>query len=146
MAKFNHRSEAFLRDLSRASAWMIRRNVGETHWWRWQFLTDQNPDSSQRPVFDPMTAKGIFDELIRRGLLVESVTNDATDLPAYVMRYDKEGWERAVSDGRPLRGAWFKFKQNWFYMILACIFGSILTLIESRTMGLIEAGLDAIVR
>jgi len=141
---FQARSRDFLRAVSKSAAWMMSRNVGSRHWWRWPVLTERNPDSS-RPVFDDGTAKEIFAELERRELLVEISLNwEGQNLPAYLMRYDIEAWDKAVSDGRPLYGRWLKFRRNWLVLLLAFVLGCLLTSIENQTVGLIDHGLDVL--
>ena len=74
MTSFRTQSKTFLRHLSRAAAWMMHRNAGKNHWWRSSVLTSANKDTDKRPIFDDATADEIFDELINRDLLVQSVT------------------------------------------------------------------------
>ena len=142
MTDFHRRSRAFLKALSSAASWMMQRNVGDTHWWRWQVLTTENPDPQvDRPVFDDQTAQRIFEELKGRNLLVEFPgAVDGTALPAYLMRYDIDGWDQAVLEGRPVYGRWLKLRRNWPLMVLIFV----LTSLEDRTLGLVEKGVDFI--
>lgn len=147
MTDFHGRSGSFLRAVSKAAAWMMKRNVGEEHWWRWQVLTAENPDPLKRPVFDDQTAQKIFEELIGRNLLVRFDREvDGSNLPSYVMRYDIEGWDKAVGEGRPIYGAWLKFRRNWLLILLAFILGCLLTSLENRTVGLLDQGIDGIAK
>lgn len=146
MTDFHGRSKTFLRAVSKAAAWMMKRHVGEGHWWRWQVLTTKNPDRSSRPIFDDQTAQKIFVELKERNLLVEFNGDvDGSSVPAYLMRYDIEGWDKAVSEVRPIYGTWLKFKRNWPLVLLAFILGCLLTSLENRTVGLIDEGIDAMI-
>jgi hypothetical protein len=146
MGDFQQKSKAFLKDVSKAAAWMMKRNVGETHWWRWSVLTAKNPDKSKRPIFDDDTAQKIFEKLKKRNLLIEFTANvDASGVPAYAMQYDIEGWDKALSDGRPVYGMWIKLKRNWLLSLLTFILGCLLTAFENRTVGLIDKGMDAVI-
>ncbi|MGV2341085.1 MAG UNVERIFIED_CONTAM: hypothetical protein LVR18_46215 [Planctomycetaceae bacterium] len=99
MSDFRNRSKNALRNLSLAAEWMMGVNVGTDHWWRSTVLTDQNNDSdTSRPKFDASTAQEVFTELIKRGLLVEREV-DHSGVAAYAMKYDLDGWDKAVSDG-----------------------------------------------
>lgn len=132
---FDARSKQFLASVSRAAEWMMERNVGEGHWWRWVVLTERNPDSSVRPIFDDQTAQRIFDELKRRDLLSEIPPPDGdARAPCYLMRYDREGWDGAVSNGRPIYGAWLKLRRNWKTNLAFFILG----LAVDRAVGLTE--------
>ena len=134
MTDFHDRSRMFLRGVSRAAAWMMKRNVGEGHWWRWPVLTEKNPDNSKRPIFNDQAAKKIFDELKNRGLFAEiDIDVDGRKVNAYLMRYDIEGWDKAVSEGRPIYGTWLKFKRNWRLFLLIFLLGCLLTSLENRT-------------
>jgi hypothetical protein len=132
---FVERSKEFLSSVSMAAEWMMERNVGEGHWWRWIVLTKRNLDLSPRPVFDDHTSQRIFDELKRRELLSEIPSPDGdARAPSYLMRYDRDGWDRAVSDGRPIYGAWLKLRRNWRTNLVFLIIGVAL----DRSVGLIE--------
>ena len=147
MADFHQRSKSFLRDLSKAAAWMTKRNAGETHWWRWIVLTDRNRDPRSRPVFEDATAQHIFEDLARRDLLREvPQLHEEGAPPAYLMRYDLDGWDRAVSDGRPLVGLLLKLRRNWPSLVLVFLLGSILTVVENRMGGAIDLMLDWVLR
>ena len=144
MGDFQTRSREFLRTVSISAAWMMSRNVGRGHWWRWPVLTERNPDSS-RPIFDDRIAQDIFSELQRRELLEESTINvNGKTVLAFFMRYDIEGWDKAVSDGRPFYGRWLKFKRNWLLFLLAFVMGCLLTSIENQTVGFINRGLEVL--
>src|SRR5262249_31323323 len=86
-------------------------------------------------------ADDIFKDLDRRELLDEHVRSDG---PAYYMRYDVEGWDKAVADGRPLYGLWLKFRRTWLLILAAFFLGAIGTALENRTVGLIDKVLDAL--
>ncbi len=60
------------------------------------------------------------------------------------MRYDIEGWDKAVSEGRPIYGTWLKFKRNWRLFLVIFLLGCLLTSLENRTVGLIDKGIDVI--
>jgi hypothetical protein len=126
---------------------MMKRHVGEGHWWRWQVLTEKNPDPLRRPIFDDQTAQKIFAELKGRNLLVEfNVNVDGSGVPVYLMRYDIEGWDKAVAEGRPIYGTWLKVRRNWPMIVLAFILGCLLTSLENRSVGLIDKAIEIIVR
>lgn len=158
MSNFRKVSKSVNRDVSRVASWMMKRNVtdrtqGELHYWRWQVLTKAgNPrDTSRRPTFNDRVAQDIFDELQRRDLLLlikdgngNPVDVDGSGVPAYLMNYDLEGWDKAVSDGRPLYGAWLKIKRNWWLFGLMFLAGAVVTALENRTVGLIDKGIDFI--
>lgn len=145
MSDFQRESKAFLRDLSKAAAWMMKRNVGAgTHWWRWPVLTERNPDKRKRPIFDEKTAQRIFEELIRRDLLREVHVPENPGVPAYLMRHDVKGWDEAVSGGRPIVGGWMKLKRDWLLYLLTFILGGILGKLEDRTMVLANRVLESI--
>lgn len=140
MTTFQSRSKQFLRQVSVAAAWMMRRNVGLGHWWRWSVLTAHNPDPLKRPIFDDSTAVAVFEDLERRGLLEPSpqLPPDASGAQAYFMRYDVGGWDRAVSDGRPVLGALLKAKRNWPWLVSVFILGCVVISVENRTVGFID--------
>lgn len=140
MTIFHRRSKQFLRQVSEAAAWMMKRNVGHGHWWRWSVLTAHNPDPLERPILDDGTARAVFEELERRELLqpFPHVPPDGSGAQAYLMRYDVEGWDRAVSDGRPLLGALIKAKRSWGWLLSVFILGCIVTSLENRTVGFID--------
>lgn len=141
---FRRRSRAFHRVVADAARWMMKRHVGMGHWWRWQVLTARNPDSSRRPILDDRTAQDVFSDLERRGLLVEVGRSvDGSDVPAYVMRYDLEGWDEAISAGRPVFGAWLKFRRTWAVLVVAFFLGVFLAIVENRTSGLIQGQIDS---
>jgi hypothetical protein len=123
---------------------MMKRHVGDGHWWRWQVLTARNHDPLKRPIFDDQTAQKIFAELQDRNLLVEfSCQVDGSATPAYLMRYDLEGWDNAVAEGRPIYGTWIKFRRNWILFLLTFLSGCLLTSLENRTVGLIDKVIGA---
>jgi len=126
----------------------MKRNVGKSHWWRWTVLTDKNPDPLKRPVFDDDTARRIFEELDHRELLqsIDAVEQDGSGAQAYLMRYDIEGWDRAVSDGRPVRGTVAKIKRNWLQLLVAFLLGCLLTTLQNHVVGLIDAGVKTVLR
>lgn len=126
----------------------MKRNVGLGHWWRWTVLTSKNPDPLNRPVFDDATARRIFDELERRELLqpITAVEPDSSGAQAYLMRYDIEGWDRAVSDGRLVRGTLAKIKRNWFQLLAAFILGCLLTSLQNRVVDLIDTLIEGTAR
>ena len=146
MSDFRDRSKTALRNLSLAAEWMMRRNVADDHFWRSTVLTDQNytdPDK-HRPVFDASTANDVFDELIKRGLLVERKV-DTTGVPAYIMNYDLDGWDKAVSDGRWWRGQWLWIKRDWKRTGLILVFGCVITTVENRVVGVLDRWIDKLV-
>lgn len=144
MTGFDQRSRDLARAVADGAAWMRKREV-ENHWWRWQVLTTQNADSSRRPIFEDRKAQEIFEELKRRELLYEiSRDVDGSGLPAYVMRYDRKGWDEAISDGRPIRGAWLRLKRNWPMLILGIVLGFLGTSLENRVLGLVDRGIDTL--
>jgi hypothetical protein len=146
MPNFRKQTRSFLRDLSRAAEWMMSRHVGEGHWWRSVVLTEKNPDTSKRPIFDDATAAKIFDEMISRGLLVKHAGNvDDSNVPIFFMKYDLEGWDKTISDGRPVYAWFLKAKRNWAFILLAFLLGCIVTTFESRVVGMLDNVLDAIV-
>jgi len=110
MATFRTETKKFLHDLSRAAAWMMRRSAGQSHWWRSSVLTTTNNDTDKnRPVYDQARADQIFADLISRGLLIQRADDvDGVGLPAYTMKYDIDGWDQAVADGRPTYALWMK--------------------------------------
>ena len=55
------------------------------------------------------------------------------------MRYDIEGWDRAVSDGRPVRGTLAKIKRNWLQLLAAFILGCLVTSLQNRVVDLIDS-------
>lgn len=136
----------FLRDLSLASAWMMRRNVGHDHWWRFGVITDKNTDADAPPKFDDARAQKIFDELISRGLLVErSDSVDSSKQSACTMKYDIDGWDKAVADGRPLYAIWLRVKRSWFLILVTFLLGCLITTVENRVTGLLDSLIDRVV-
>jgi len=147
MPDFRNRSKSFLCNLSKAAGWMMSRNVGPDHWWSSTVLTQQNPDKAKRPILDPQTAQEIFADLIARGLLVEHKSNShASDEPAYIMKYDLEGWDKAVSDGRPIYAWCLKVRRNWFLVVVTFFFGIVLATFENRAVGLIDKTIDGVMK
>ena len=148
MTEFRNKSRSFLKSLAKAAAWMMRRHVGSEHWWQWQVLTKQNPDTDKRrPIFDDETAQAIFGELIERGLLVQRTGPvDASNMPAYTMRYDIEGWDKAVSDGRPFYAFLLKVKRTWILILVTLILGCVLTTIENRVVGFMDGFIDSVTK
>ena len=145
MTDFRNRSKNALRNLSEAAEWMVRRNVGSDHWWCSTVLTDQNTDPDKtRPKFDASTAQEVFDELIKRGLLVESKV-DATGKAEYVMNYDLDGWDKAVADGRWLRGKWLTIIRSWTIIVFVFLSTCVVTTLENRVVGVIDRCIDAFV-
>lgn len=123
----------------------MRRNVGDDHWWRSTVLTDQNSDADKsRPVFDKTAAQEVFADMIDRGLLVERKV-DGSEIPAYVMKYDLDGWDKAVSDGRWMRGKWLLVKRNWLLILLTFILTCFLATLENRVVGFIDRCIDAVI-
>ena len=120
---------------------MMKRNVGSNHWWNWSVLTRETEDKTKRPIFEAQIAQAIFEELRKRDLLDEQ-----PGAPGAFMKYDLEGWDKAVSDGRPLYGFWLKFKRSWLLILLAFVFGSLLTALENRTVGLIDRAVDSVLK
>ena len=118
---------------------MMHRNAGKNHWWRSSVLTSANKDTDKRPIFDDATADEIFDELINRDLLVQSGNDmDGSGVPAYTMKYDIDGWDKSVSDGRPIYAFLLKVKRSWLLISLTFIFGCVLTTLENRVVGFID--------
>ena len=88
------RIDLFQKKVSRAAAWMEKRNAEDMHWWKSWVLTSRHttdPDRS-RSVLDEETAKRIFKELRDRNLLVDEDVNgnkfvsDEPDYPVYLMK------------------------------------------------------------
>jgi HAMP domain-containing protein len=147
MSTFRKNTKQFLHDLSRAAAWMMRRNVGQDHWWRYTVLTAANSDpDKKRPIFDQARARQIFDELITRGLLVQRADDvDGSGAPAYAMKYDIGGWDQAVADGRPFYAQWLKVQRTWVLILLTFLLGCVLTTIENRVTGALDGMIDLVV-
>jgi len=147
MTTFSTQSKEFLRDLSRAAAWMMRRSIGQKHWWRSAVLTSANPDTDKkRPIFDQARADQIFDELIARSLLVQRADDvDGTGVPTYTMKYDIDGWEQAVADGRPFYAQWLKVRRTWLLILLTFLLGCIVTTVENRVVGVLDVVIDRVV-
>jgi len=122
---------------------MMRRNVGQDHWWRSTVLTAQNNDTDAPPIFEDERAAKIFEEFITRGLLVQrSAAVDGSGQPAYAMKYDIEGWDKAVSDGRPVYGLWLKVKRSWLLILITFLLGCVLTTVENRVVGFVDGLID----
>jgi hypothetical protein len=147
MTTFREQSKEFLKDLSRASAWMMRRNVGQAHWWRSGALTEKNSDTKKRPIFEQARADEIFEELKVRSLLVErSGDVDGSDVPAFTMRYDIEAWDKAVADGRPLYALWLKIRRSWLLILATFILTCLATTLENRVVGFIDGVVDRVLK
>ncbi|MCX7411091.1 MAG: hypothetical protein NTZ32_23700 [Planctomycetales bacterium] len=146
MSQFRAQSKSLLRNVSKAATWMMSRHVGPDHFWRSTVLTATNPDNTKRPVFDQTTADSIFKELIDRELLVRIHDNfDGTAVPTNLMRYDIEGWDQAVADGRPVYGFFLKVCRNWLLILLTFLFGCVVTTIENRTVGVFDKAINLFV-
>jgi hypothetical protein len=70
---------------------------------------NSNPDTdTARPVYDGETAARIFKVFKERNLLDgegvdgQPLIMDSSGEPAYTMKLDVEGWDKAIADGRPL--------------------------------------------
>lgn len=129
MTDFDRRAKGFQKNVSRAAAWMERRNAGDTHWWKSWVLTrrhTEDPDPC-RPIFDDETARRVFNELRDRKLLVgedlngQKLPTDEPDYPVYLMSYDRDGWHKAVTDGRPIYGQVRYFLRNWPAVLLGAV-------------------------
>lgn len=133
MSMFEKQAEKAQELVSEAAEWMQDRNVGPRHFWRWPVFTKANKDPDNNcPVYDDETAQIVFGELVRRNLMVpfqdsagKPLRVDASDEPAYYMRYDIEGWDKAVSDARPWYGRWRKFRRNLFMNCVMFVLGAI---------------------
>lgn len=144
MTGFDKRSRVFSRAVADAAAWMRKRNV-RGHWWRWQVLTRRNPDPTRRPVFEDHLAQEIFEELKKRELLYAiSLDVDGSGKPAYVMRYDRKGWDEAISEGRPVYGALLRFRRSWRTLLLGFVLGCIAANLQDRAVGLIDRVVDGV--
>ena len=118
MSSFETRSQEFQKQLADAARWMMRRNIGHEHFWRWWVLTSGNTDrDASRPIFVDAVAREIFRVLEERKLLARIPGTEA-DL-AYHMIYDADGWERVVADGDPLRGLLLKARRKWWLWVLS---------------------------
>ena len=108
-------------------------------------MTDQNRKDTDksRPEFDYGKAKEVFDELIKRGLLVECKVDD-TGVPAYTMNYDIDGWDKAVSDGQWLRGKWLVLKRNWLLVFITFLATCVVATVENRFVGVLDNWIDAV--
>ena len=70
MSTFSKNSKAFQNQVANAAMWMIRRNVGHDHFWRWQALTSSNSDrEAGRPIVENQTAQDIFRQLETKKLI-----------------------------------------------------------------------------
>jgi hypothetical protein len=147
MATFRAQSKEFLGDLSRAAAWMMRRSAGQNHWWRSSVLTTANGDTDKnRPVFDQARADQIFADLISRGLLIQRADDvDGMGLPSYTMKYDIDGWDQAVADGRQTYAIWLKVRRTWILILITFLLGCVVTTIENRISGLLDGLIDRVV-
>jgi hypothetical protein len=131
MSVFKTNTKAFQKQVAQAAEWMMRRNVGHNHWWRWQVFTSSNPDREVgRPIFEQQTAMDIFADLVNRKLLFQIVDAygnpvpvDKSGLPAYFMRYDSEGWSKVIAEGRPFRGIFLKAKRDWPVILVSLVIG-----------------------
>jgi hypothetical protein len=150
MTHFDRRAKEFQRNVSRAAAWMERRNAGDTHWWKSWVLTKrhtQDPDP-RRPIVDDETARRVFNELRDRKLLVgedlngQKLATDEPDYPVYLMSYDRAGWDKAVTDGRPIYGQVRYFMRNWPAVLLGAVIAlvgaAIGDMLKDRTKATLE--------
>jgi hypothetical protein len=151
MTAFQEHSKSFLRDLSRVAEWMMRRNVGPNHWWRWPVLTAANNDTDPPPKFSDEMAIRMFQELERRNLIIaikdangNPVDVDGTRQLAFLMNYNQEGWEKAVADGRPMRGLLRKVKQSWHLMLATLLLGIVGTALKDEATGLVKKGIESV--
>jgi len=125
---------------------MMRRSVGQDHWWRSKVLTSANTETNERPIFQDARADQVFDEMIARGLLVQRGDDvDGTGVPAYAMKYDIGGWDQAVADGRPLYARWLKVRRGWLLILLSFLLGCAVTTLENRVVDALDGVLDRIV-
>lgn len=81
--------------------------------------------------------------MIRRDLLVEQKV-DSTGGPVYVMNYDLDGWDKAVSDGRWIRGKWLLLKRNWLLILFTFIVTAFISTLENRMVGFIDNCIDSV--
>jgi hypothetical protein len=131
MTDFLKRSKEHSKNVSKAAAWMERRNAGPNHWWRYWVLTTMHVDDADpsRPIFADYLAKQIFKELENRKLLIDEDENgnklsvDSSGEPAFLMKYDIEGWDKVISDGRPIYGYFRRLKRTWISLLLMFILG-----------------------
>ncbi len=147
MTTFRTESKEFLRDLSRAAAWMMRRSVGQNHWWRSSVFTSANTDTDRkRPIFDQSRVDQIFTDLIARSLLVPLAEDvDGTGMPAYIMKYDIDGWDQAVAGGRPAYAQWLKVRRAWLIILITFVLGCVVTTVENRITGFFDGMIDCVI-
>jgi hypothetical protein len=134
MSVFRKQSQDFLKQVSRAAEWMLNRSVGpRAHWWKSWVLTSRHtkdPDRN-RPVFDDETAKRIFAELKRRGLLADEnedgkkFLTDEPEYQVYLMQPNIKGWDDVIAEGRPVYGHWLRAKRAWPAMIAVFLLGGV---------------------
>jgi hypothetical protein len=72
------------------------------------------------------------------------VSPDGHPEPAFLMRCDPDGWEKAVADGRWFYGQWRKIKKTWALMLGSLILGGVLTGIKDEIGGWVKAGIEKV--
>ncbi|SIN88175.1 hypothetical protein SAMN05444166_1421 [Singulisphaera sp. GP187] len=152
MSKFDKGTKEFAKNVAHAAAWMERRYDGSKHWWKSWVLTERHtsdPDGG-RPVFDPEMAQAIFKNLNDRGLLAGEDINgdkfptDEPGEPVFYINFDREGWDKAVSDGRPIYGRFRKLRRSWHILLLGIAIGLCIDTIKDMIKDKITAGIEKV--
>ncbi len=69
-----------------------------------------------------------------------AVSPDGHPEPAFLMRCDPDGWEKAVADGRRFYGQWRKIKKTWALMLLSFVLGVVGTVAKDQISEWTKAG------
>lgn len=105
---------------SEAAKWMLD-NKTDKHWWRWQVLTNTNPNKN--PDLSAHDASLIFADFIQAGMLLPVIASDGQG--AHAINESKASeWEAAA---HPLQ--WW-IRRNLFWLL-----GFLLTSIASAIIG-----------
>jgi hypothetical protein len=101
----------YYKDRAAAAKWLLER-ANRADWWTWVVLTTHNPDS-ENPKLDDVTARRVFEDLERQGLIepTTAILSSNQVVGAYRLNMsDREKW-RALTE---IPG-WCRIAASWVW-------------------------------
>lgn len=101
----------YYNDRATAVKWLLER-ADRADWWSWAVLTKHNPDA-ENPDLDDVTARRVFEDLERQGLIESTTATVSSNQAVGVYRLnlsDQEKWT-AISKVP----GWCRMTANWVW-------------------------------